>query len=63
MLNFDIMKLDTIIKGNMNNTLFEELEHEELDVVDQIALSDILHATKWSEENSPQFKYYIENNE
>tara|TARA_R100000008_G_C3526715_1_gene136985 strand:- start:84 stop:227 length:144 start_codon:yes stop_codon:yes gene_type:complete len=47
----------------MNNTLFEELEHEELDVVDQIALSDILHATKWSEENSPQFKYYIENNE
>ena len=45
------------------NTLFEEIEQNELDSVDQIALKDILHSTNWKEEESDQFKYFIQNNE
>ena len=45
------------------NKLIEELEQNELDSADQIALRDILHSTNWTEDNSEQFKYFIENNE
>jgi hypothetical protein len=46
-----------------HTTLLEELETVELDKADQIALKDILHATSWKEEESEQFKYFIQNNE
>ena len=49
-------------KRNMG-TLIEELEHEELDSADQIALKELMHATNWKEEESDQFKYFIQNNE
>ena len=45
------------------NTLYEEIEQNELDSADQIALKDILHSTNCKEEESDQFKYFIQNNE
>ena len=46
-----------------HTTLLDELETVELDKADQIALKDILHATSWNENESEQFKYFIQNNE
>jgi len=48
---------------NEHITLLDELETVELDKADQIALKEILHATSWNEEDSEQFKYFIQNNE
>jgi len=48
---------------NEHTTLLDELETVELDKADQIALKEILHATSWNEEDSEQFKYFIQNNE
>ena len=45
------------------HSILEEIEHEELDQADQIALKDVLHASTWNEEESEQFKYFIQNNE
>jgi len=48
---------------NEHITLLDELETVELDKADQIALKEIIHATSWNEEDSEQFKYFIQNNE
>jgi len=48
---------------NEHTTLLDELETVELDKADQIALKEIIHATSWNEEDSEQFKYFIQNNE
>jgi hypothetical protein len=45
------------------HSIIEEIEHKELDQADQIALKDVLHASTWNEEESEQFKYFIQNNE
>jgi hypothetical protein len=45
------------------NTLLEELETTDLDQSDEIALKELLHASSWKEEESEQFKYFIQNNE